>query len=980
MTRTGVEPARPAELTAEGLAVLGPGNACDREPIHLSGAIQPHGVLLVVDPTSYVVTAASVNFPLLTTHAHTPLGAALADVIGPDLAEAVRAAHTTGNPHDGLPVPVQLPITDERGGATYDMMAHRRGRALVLELEVAGTEDQASPARFYQRQRDAVNALHEVDGVQAICARTVQLVRELTGYDRVMIYRFEPDAHGHVVAEACETSLTPYLGLHYPATDIPRQARALFLQNWIRVIADVDAEPVPIVALADGTPVHELDLSMCVLRSVSPMHLQYLRNMGVGASLTMSLIVDNQLWGLIACHHGTPKRAGHMQRLACEALGRLVSVRLRAAQTTENDQYSAELSHLRAQLIASIANNENLAAGAADAPDALLDMVAADGAVVEIEGDRVSVGLVPGAKELDALVLRLAARLGAAAGPLVTDALDDEVLTNGSGTPATGDAQPSAPATGAMFLRLAGRPDGFILWLRGEHAATVRWAGRPAPEVDAPDALLGPRASFAEWLEEVRGRSAPWRPAEVAAAEELARVMPEVVLQRTQSQLVRLALHDPLTGLPNRTLMNDRLVELLAEHPLRRESDSSDGDPGVGLLFIDLDGFKGVNDTRGHLVGDELLIMVARRLVGVVRPQDTVARIGGDEFVVVVPSAQRGEVVAIGERIVEEFRQSFVLGDEVIRSVTASVGITVVPPGSESDEALRQADSAMYHAKRSGRDQIAVYNATSGTAVTYHELAKEELQLAISSHNLTVEYQPVMWLVPAADPVLHGFEALARWPHPTRGRLRPDAFIGVAEDAGLIDALGDAVLHQALRQLRDWHDPRLTMAVNVSVRQLVRPGFAAEVLSRLVELGIEPARLTLEARESQLMEQQPDVALAGILEVHSTGVHIAIDDFGTGLTSVTYLRDLPATALKIDPSLVAALSQPGQDRGVVGAIVGLAHGLGMQTIAEGVETEEQLVQVRAVGSDFAQGYLLGEPLPGAAIRLPARGRGGTGRQ
>ncbi len=715
MTRIGVQAARPAELTAEGLAALGPGNLCDREPIHLSGAIQPHGVLLVVDPTSYVVTAASVNFPQLTTHAHTPLGAALADVIGPDVAEAVRAARTTGNPHDGLPVPVQLPTTDERGGTTYQMMAHRRGRALVLELEVADTQDHASPAQLYRRQRDALNALHEVDGIQAICARTVQLVRELTSYDRVMIYRFEPDGHGHVVAEACQPSLTPYLGLHYPATDIPRQARALFLQNWIRVIADVDAEPVPIVALPDRIPVDELNLSMCVLRSVSPMHLQYLRNMGVGASLTASLIVDNQLWGLIACHHGTPKRAGHMQRLACEALGQLVSVRLRAAQTTENDQYSAELSHLRAQLIASIANNENLAAGAADAPDALLGMVAADGAVVEIEGDRVSVGMVPGAKELDALVLRLAARL-AAAELLVTDALDDEVLTNGSGTPPTGDAQPSAPATGAMFLRLGGRPDGFILWLRGEHAVTVRWAGRPAPKVDAPDALLGPRASFAEWLEEVRGRSAPWRPAEVAAAEEFARVMPEVVLRRTQSRLVRLALHDPLTGLPNRTLMNDRLVELLAEHPLRRDSDSSGSDPGVGLLFIDLDGFKRVNDTRGHLVGDELLIMVARRLVGVVRPQDTVARIGGDEFVVVVPSAQRGEVVAIGERIVEEFRQSFVLGDEVIRSVTASVGITVVPPGSESDEVLRQADSAMYHAKRSGRDQIAVYNATSGAS------------------------------------------------------------------------------------------------------------------------------------------------------------------------------------------------------------------------------------------------------------------------
>ena len=400
------------------------------------------------------------------------------------------------------------------------MVAHRRGSALVLEFEGVDALDRVGSARMYQRQRDAVNALHRVDGVQAICELTVDRVRELTGYHRVMIYRFAPDAHGHVIAEARASGLTPFLGLHYPATDIPRQARALFLHNWIRVIADVDEPPVAIAALPDGSAADELDLSMCVLRSVSPMHLQYLRNMDVGASMTISLIVDNQLWGLIACHNRTPKRTGHLQRLACEELGQLVSVRLRAAQATNYEQYGVELIRLRAQLIASIADNDSLAAGAAAAPQALLGMVAADGAVVEMDGERVTVGAVPAPPELDALLVRLAARTGGGTEPQVRDSPLEQALPGGRG------GVPSAAATGSLYLPLAGRPEGFILWLCGERAETVRWAGRPDPKCSTPDVQLGPRASFEEWLDEVRGHSAPWDPAEVAGAQELARACP----------------------------------------------------------------------------------------------------------------------------------------------------------------------------------------------------------------------------------------------------------------------------------------------------------------------------------------------------------------------------------------------------------------------------------------------------------------------
>jgi len=257
---TGPDQAAKAELTQEGLAALGPGNACDTEPIHLSGQIQGHGVLLVVDPSSTVVTAASTNASRLSSSAGSQLGAVLADVIGADAAQAALSAHTTGNPHDGLPVEVKLPGPDSSRPQVFDMVAHQRGLALVLEVESLGAREGVSSARMYQQQRDAVNALHQVDSVQAICELTVERVRLLTGYDRVMIYRFAPDAHGQVIAEACATGLTPFLGLHYPATD-----------------------------------------------------------MDVAASMTISLIVDNQLWGLIACHHRTPKRTGHLQRLACEA-------------------------------------------------------------------------------------------------------------------------------------------------------------------------------------------------------------------------------------------------------------------------------------------------------------------------------------------------------------------------------------------------------------------------------------------------------------------------------------------------------------------------------------------------------------------------------------------------------------------------------------------------------------------------------------
>jgi diguanylate cyclase (GGDEF)-like protein len=1008
---------RAGELSIEGLTALGAGNACDLEPIHLSGAVQPYGFLLAVDSVSHDVVAASANAAQrLGLDADGLLGRELCDVLGPDVADALLTTAPTANPHEALSLRVCIPTRAnglivlpaggpagavagpdaEAGGQpgtrttpTYDIVWHTRDGVLLLEFEPS---DAFQTDTYYLQQRNATRLLSSIDDVETICQVAAQEVRNLTGYDRVMVYRFDADAHGCVIAEARHEQSQPFLGLHYPAGDIPRQARALYLRNWIRVIGDVDYEPVPIVAVADRLPGDQLDLSMSVLRSVSPTHLQYLRNMGVRATMTISLIVDNQLWGMIACHHDSRKQLTHLERLACEGLGQLISVRIRATQALEEHTRATTLGRLASEVVAAMAAGENPATGAAAARVPLLAMVGADAAVVQVDGQRCVVGPVPDEHTLDLVVDRLAVLAGGGPNPFSTDALPDllrgrrpsEPGDAASTTTEAGDAASTmteasdldalaAVASGAMLLPLPGHDVGFVLWLRTEQARTVRWAGRPQPKPEGASGSdeplpLSPRASFAEWREHVRYRSMPWREAEIAAATELAQAMPEVFLHRSQNRLFRFALHDPLTGLPNRLLLQDRLDGLLRQ--AAEDGRLPMADAQLAVLFIDLDGFKIVNDTLGHAAGDELLTLVAHRLGSVIRPQDMVARMSGDEFVVLVPGVDEAEATLVGQRLVEVCRRPFLLAGEQNRSVTASIGLTMITSGTEPGEALRQADAALYHAKRAGRDQLAIYNPGTGTATSRRQLDGAELAAAMADGQLLVHYQPIVNLQGTDGPTLDGFEALVRWPHPSRGLVPPDQFIRLAEQVDLIDKLGDFVLNTALRQLQAWPDARLTMAVNISTRQLTRPGFTEEVLAQLTECGVAPGRLCLEIAESQLMEQ-PALALAVLTELDACGLQLAIDDFGTGFTSLAYIRNLPAARLKIDRSFIAGLPGEPKDVAVVAATVTLARALGMRTVAEGVETEEQLVALHGLGADLAQGFLLGRPAPASAVALDA---------
>ena len=380
------------------------------------------------------------------------------------------------------------------------------------------------------------------------------------------------------------------------------------------------------------------------------------------------------------------------------------------------------------------------------------------------------------------------------------------------------------------------------------------------------------------------------------------------------------------------------------------------------MLFIDLDGFKGVNDTHGHEIGDELLRQVARRVSGLLRPQDFVARIGGDEFVVVVPGCGAQEANAIAQRILQAFRAPFPLKDDVSASITASIGVANVAPGVSPAEALRQSDTAMYHAKRSGRDQTAEYDVEARATVSSRTLAVDELRRAIEAGEITPYYQPLWDITHGGEPVLHGYEALARWRRPDGEVIPPAQFIALAEESGLIGTLGRSIFRQSVRHLRGWRNRALSVAVNVSVRQLTSDGFADSVIADLIELGIKPGQLCLEITETQVM-QAPELSLGALKQLSAAGVSIAIDDFGIGYSSLAYVRDLPAAELKIDQRFVAGLPGNRKDRAVVRAVVELAHSLGMRTVAEGVETPEQLAMLRELGSDLVQGFLLGRPQP-----------------
>jgi diguanylate cyclase (GGDEF)-like protein/PAS domain S-box-containing protein len=425
-----------------------------------------------------------------------------------------------------------------------------------------------------------------------------------------------------------------------------------------------------------------------------------------------------------------------------------------------------------------------------------------------------------------------------------------------------------------------------------------------------------------------------------------------------EQRIAHMAHHDALTGLPNRVLLRDRIQQAIAQ--------AHRNGTQLAVLFIDLDRFKTINDSLGHQLGDRLLQSVASRILVCVREGDTVSRVGGDEFVIVIPEVEASpDASAVASKILEVLATSFHLHGNDLH-VAASIGISLYPAdGGDAETLMRNADTAMYHAKDSGRGNFQFFTQHMNVAAQQRLSLENSLRRALENDEFEVHYQPLFDL---RDRSITGFEALVRWSPPDGPMIPPSEFISTAEESGLIVPIGEHVMRTALREANGWQQPGrpLVIAVNVSANQLARSNFVERLRRAVEDSGIDPKQVELEVTEGVIIEGAGE-AREAIDQIAALGVGIAIDDFGTGYSGLAYLKRLPIDTVKIDQSFVRDLTVDPDDAAIVTAIVAMARGLGVEVVAEGVETEEQLAELKRLGCHRAQGYLLARPMDAAAV-------------
>jgi diguanylate cyclase (GGDEF)-like protein len=480
--------------------------------------------------------------------------------------------------------------------------------------------------------------------------------------------------------------------------------------------------------------------------------------------------------------------------------------------------------------------------------------------------------------------------------------------------------------------------------------------------------------TYHKYLEDIKATAAQAEQAERKRAEQAEQHVAELskhiaeqerisrALQESKEHFRHAAFHDALTGLPNRALLTDHL-KLAIERAKRRE------DHLFAVLFLDLDRFKNINDSLGHTIGDQLLIAIARRVEGCLRPMDTVARLGGDEFAILLDGLETSkDAIHVADRVQNELTQSFNLNGQEVYT-TASIGIALSTTGYEHPEnILRDADIAMYRAKDNGKARYELFDTVMHTRAVALLKLENDLRRAIERQEFRIFYQPIVSL--ETDQIA-GFEALVRWEHPERGAVPPDEFIPLSEETGLIMEIGQWVLQESCRQVREWQSflqRPLTLSVNLSGKQFVQPNLIEQIKNTLRETDFDPRWLRLEITESVVMENA-EAAASMLIQLRDLGVHLSIDDFGTGYSSLSYLHRFPVTTLKIDRSFIGRMGEGDENAEIVRTIMTLANNLGMEVVAEGVETEEQLARLRALKCEYGQGYLFSKPVAADAARM-----------
>ncbi|UNU26984.1 ATP-binding protein [Microcoleus vaginatus] len=498
---------------------------CDREPIHIPGHIQPHGVLLVVrEPQLEIVQVSENTQDLLGIDAESAIGQDLSLLFNRVQLKKLKAC--LQNENLKTVNPIKLSVKKAGKSLEFDCILHRVEEVLMVELELATSQENISVFSFYHSVRATVSKIQNAQNLKELSQTTVEEVRKISGFDRVMLYQFDYEGNGAVIAEDKAEKLSPFLGLNYPSSDIPTQARQLYALNWLRLIPDINYQPVPLVSGNTAVSTQPQDLSFSVLRSVSPIHIEYLQNMGVAASMSISLIKDKKLWGLIACHHYTPKYLNYELRAACEFIGQVMSLELQSKEGNEDYDYQLHLKSIQTKIFEDISTSENLSQVLVKCQHNLLEAVNAQGAAIVFGDNCYRVGQTPQGESLKYLT------------QWVQKHLSKEIFYTDSLTKYYPEAEElKDTASGCLAIPISPTHKIYVLWFRPEVIKTVNWGGNPNKRVETDEngtQRLSPRKSFELWQENVRCKSLPWKQCEIDAALELKKAMINIVLRQAE--------------------------------------------------------------------------------------------------------------------------------------------------------------------------------------------------------------------------------------------------------------------------------------------------------------------------------------------------------------------------------------------------------------------------------------------------------------
>lgn len=863
-------------------------------------------------------------------------------------------------------------------------------RRKVRQMSRANLKQEILLNRITNRIRNSLE-------LQEILTTTAREIRSFLESDRVKVYRFDADGSGEVIAESIDgDNLPSLLGLRFPAGDIPNSAREMFVKARQRVIVDVGLQHQTINRLDCPETGKTLAVEDIRYSPVDPCHIEYLKAMGARSSLTVPIVHQNKLWGLLACHHSQAKRFSdrelNMVQLLVDQLSIAIAQSFLLTQARQQARDEAVVNKISSLLHSPLELSEIRQA----VLEQTVKHLHGSGGRLYIAaefGDRPALLYSCGVQPPDT-----ALELTEFWQQIMGWANQDEQPKTAGGTSQLGifqnlysdhdssidtnisssivphlyaisdiSQEPQLKSLSANFLAADIRSFlavplqyrqqciGCLTIFRAAVETEILWAGRCSSDARSDR----PRQSFAAWKEIKIGAAQKWSSEEQKLAKSLGTHLYMAAMQRRVEAMMRhQASHDPLTGLANRLLFNERLSLALANAHQNAEM--------LAVIFLDLDRFKNVNDTLGHPVGDQLLQGVSRRLTNCLRLGDSIARWGGDEFTLLLYNINCPEdATKVCQLIIQSLSTPFDFDGRELY-IKASLGIALAPyDGEDAESLLKNADAAMYKAKQRGRNNYQFYTRAIGNQVSEELNLENYLYKALKKSEFVLHYQPQINLNTGK---IVGLEALIRWQHPERGLISPDRFIPLAEETGLICQIDEWVIRTACLQNRAWQLmglPPVRIAVNLSGRQFLQANTVQTIAEILSETELNPEYLEIEITETVAMTDV-NFTVSVLQQLQQMGIHISLDDFGTGYSSLWSLKNLPLNNLKIDKSFVADLLKGTSGATIVKVAIALGQGLNLQVIAEGVETAEQLAFLQSLQCDMGQGYFFSKPVPAAA--------------